>query len=489
MRRANCCLLAAIVLVYLCTVTHLGHAATRTWVGGNNNWDSSTANWSPADEPDSNDDAVFNSPDFVTMTINQLVEGVTLSGGASLSTGTQFLNVNGTIDLDGLSTSLTVHTNALLGGTPPSVSIDADDIIITGGAEWFMANDVTVFDSSTTGGSDADTVGVVTVGTGSTFNGNSRLLLNNSVSSSTVLFQNNGTINALTYGNPGFIASGTLTLDAPDPESRIDLDGASGAGSVNVLRSQTLDMNIRQSDDFDGTIGMFASSTFDSQFEWLLNGTMNVNSGFIAGTPPFGSDQPAGVAVVAGGMVTMSESDSRINVVQNDATLQFDAPLMANDGVIDNNGHLIFNANATIGSGVDFFMEFDADMTVNATVTVNDADWDWDDNGGDNNDLTINDSGTLNANISAAGASRWTGDMHIVGGTLNVQGDSNNWEQTGGNITFEGTSLGVIGGDQFSLTGGTIPRAAGRERRHQLGHVLGRRHAGRRRRTRIDRRR
>ncbi len=456
-----CCAkwLRPVLVVMLVSTVAIGDstlAATRTWIGGNNNWDILAANWTPADEPDSNDDAVFNTSNFVTMTINQLVEGVTLSGGASLSTGTQFLNVNGTIDLDGLSTSVTVHTNSLLGGTPPSVSIDADDIIITGGAEWFMANDVTVFDSSTTGGSDADTVGVVTVGTGSTFNGNGRLLLNNSVSTSTVLFQNNGTINALTYGNPGFITSGTLTLDAPDPESRIDLDGTTGAGSVNVLRSQTLDMNIRQSDDFDGTINIFANAELDFQHAWELNGTMNVNSGFIAGNPPFEPDQSAGIAVVAGGTVTMSESDSRINVVHNDGTLQFDAPLMANDGVIDNNGHLIFNANATIGSGVDFFMEFDADLTVNATVTVNDADWNWDDNGGSNNDLTINDNGTLNANITAAGASTWTGDMHIVGGTLNVEGDNNNWEQTSGNITIEGTSLGVIGGDQFSLTGGTF---------------------------------
>lgn len=442
-------------------VAEATQAATRTWVGGNNNWDSSTANWSPADEPDSNDDAVFNTPDFVTMTINQTLEGLTLSNGASLSTGTQSLMVNGTIDLDGLNTSLTVHTNSFLGGTPPLVSVNADDIMVTGGAEFFMANDVTLFDTSTSGGSDSDTVGVFTVGAGSRLAGNGRLLLNNSVSSPTVLFRNNGSIDALTYGNPGFVTAATLTLDAPDTESRIDLDGTSGAGTVNVFRSQTLDMNIRQNDDFDGTINVFAASTLDFQFDWLLNGTMNVQSGFIAGNPPFNPDQPAGIAVVAGGTVTMSESDSRINVVHDDGTLQFDAPLVANDGVIDNNGHLIFNADATIGSGVDFFMEFSADLTVNATVTVNDADWNWDDNGGSNNDITINDNGTLNANITAAGASVWNGDMHINGGTLNVQGDNNNWEQVGQNVLFEGTSLGVIGGDKFILTNGTVRAESG----------------------------
>lgn len=445
-----------VIVLHAGLVAEATQAATRTWVGGNNNWDSSTANWSPADEPDSNDDAVFNMPDFVTMTINQTLEGLTLSNGASVSTATQSLNVDGTIDLDGLNTSLTVHTNAFLGGTPPLVSVNADDIIVTGGAEFFMANDVTLFDTSTSGGSDSDTVGVFTVGAGSRLAGNGRLLLNNSISSSTVLFQNNGSIDAFSYGNPGFITSSTLTLDAPDPESRIDLDGTSGAGTVNVFRSQTLDMNIRQNDDFDGTINVFATSTLDFQFDWLLNGTMNVNSGFIAGNPPFVPDQPAGIAVVDGGTVTMSESDSRINVIHDDGTLQFDAELVATDGVIDNNGHLIFNADATIGSGVDFLMEFSADLTVNATVTVNDTDWNWDDNGGSNNDIIINDNGTLNANITAAGASVWNGDMHINGGTLNVQGDNNNWEQVGRNVLFEGTSLGVIDGDQFILTNGTV---------------------------------
>lgn len=456
MRSIHCFGLCCLVVFATAVVDPICRAAPRTWVGGNNNWDSTTANWSPADEPDSNDDAVFNTPNFVTMTINQTLEGLSLSNGASVSTSTQSLNVNGTIDLDDPNTSLTIFTNAFIIGTPPVVSVNADDVIVTGGAEFFMANDVTIHDTSTSGGSDSDTIGVVTIGSGSTFNGNGRLLLNNSISSSVVLFQNNGTINALSYGNPNFVTAGTLTLDAPDPDSRIDLDGTSGTGAVNVFRSQTLDMNIRQNDDFDGTINIFATSTLDFQHAWELNGTLDVNSGFIAGIPPFGIDQPAGIAVVDGGTVTMSESDSRINVVHNDGTLQLNAPLVANNGVIDNNGHLIFNADATIGSGVDFFMEFDADLTVNANVTVNDADWNWDDNGGSNNDIVINDNGTLNANITASGASVWNGDMHINGGTLNVQGDNDNWEQVGRNVLFEGTSLGVIGGDQFILTNGTV---------------------------------
>lgn len=453
---ANSLRLCSGLLLFGFLLAEATQAATRTWVGGNGNWDSSTGNWSPADEPDSNDDAVFSSADFVTMTIGQTLEGLTLSGGASLSTGTQSLNVNGTIDLDDTSTSLTVFTNAFIIGTPPLVSVNADDVIVTGGAEFFMANDVTVHDTSTSGGSDADTVGVFTVGAGSRLAGNGRLLLNNSVSSSFVLFQNNGSIDALSYGNPSFSTVETLTLDAPDPDARIDLDGTSGAGSVNVFRNQTLDMNIRQNDDFDGTINLFHDSKLDFQHAWELNGVMDVETGFIAGTPPFIPDIPAGVAVVAGATITMNESDSRINVVHDDGTLQFDAPLVANDGVIDNNGHLIFNADATIGSGVDFFMEFSADLTVNATVTVNDADWNWDDNGGSNNDITINDGGTLNANITAAGASVFNGDLHMVGGVLNVQGDGNNWEQTGGNITFEGSALSRIEGDRFFQTSGTL---------------------------------
>ncbi|MGI9458236.1 MAG: beta strand repeat-containing protein, partial [Aeoliella sp.] len=436
-------------------------ALDRTWIGGNANWDTSTSNWSPADEPDSDDRAIFNTGNFVFMTINQTLEGLFLSGGMNLSTGTQFANVNGTIDLDDANTLLTVHTNALLGGTPPVTSINADDIIVTGGAEFRMANDVTIHDTSNLGGSDADFFGTMTVGAGSTLSGNGRLLFNNSLSSSIVLLQNNGTISALSYGNPGFFSSETLWIDAPDTDARIDLDGISDSSVVNVFREQTLDMNIQQTDDFDGTINLFHNTVLDFAHDWELNGVMDVENGFIAGTPPLFPDIPAGDAVVAGGKVTMNESDSRINVVHNDGTLQLDAELDANDGVIDNNGHLIFNAAADIGASVDFLMEFDADLTVNDSVIVHDTDWNWDDNGGGNNDITINDFGFLSAQITAPGASVFSGDMHIVGGSLLVQGDNNNWEQTGGNITFEGTSIGSISGDQFIMTAGTFRVVAG----------------------------
>ena len=464
MSRANRCLCLwayTFLLQLVCLTETRLVALDRTWVGSNGNWDGSTANWNPADEPDSNDRAIFNAADQVTMTINQTIEGLILSNGVRLSTSTQSLNVNGTIDLDDANTTLIVHTNALLGGTPPVVSVNADDVIVTGGAEFLMANDVTIHDTSTSGGSDGDTVGVFTVGAGSALAGNGRLLLNNSISSPTVLFQNNGTIAALSYGNPSFVTASTLTLDAPDPESRIDLDGISGSSVVNVFASQTLDMNIQQSDDFDGTINVFHNATLDFEHFWELNGVLNIETGFVAGTPPFIPDTPAGVGVVRGGTIAMNETDSRINVVHNDGTLQLDAPLVANLGVIDNNGHLIVNSDSVVGQNVTFLMEFDADLTVNNNFVVNDSDWDWDDNGGSNNDITINDNGRLHANITAAGASVFSGDLHIVGGVLNVQGDNDDWHQTGGNITFESGPLGLIEGDEFVLTAGTFRAATG----------------------------
>ncbi len=38
-----------------------------TWIGGNANWDASNANWNPTDEPDANDEAIFNTPNTVNM--------------------------------------------------------------------------------------------------------------------------------------------------------------------------------------------------------------------------------------------------------------------------------------------------------------------------------------------------------------------------------------------------------------------------------------
>ena len=55
----------------------VSRAVNITWTGGNASWidGGSTANWSPADEPDSDDVAIFNTDNVVQLGSNNTVSG------------------------------------------------------------------------------------------------------------------------------------------------------------------------------------------------------------------------------------------------------------------------------------------------------------------------------------------------------------------------------------------------------------------------------
>ncbi len=88
-----------------------GHtsAAAIIWMGGNANWDASNANWNPADEPDSNDEAIFNTPNAVNMAnATDTIQALTLSGGIDLLTNGNDLVVDGLVQLGDAGTVLAI---------------------------------------------------------------------------------------------------------------------------------------------------------------------------------------------------------------------------------------------------------------------------------------------------------------------------------------------------------------------------------------------
>src|SRR5215212_8391403 len=103
-------------------------AANRTWIGGNNDWDTSNANWNPADEPDVDDVAIFNTPNSVDLVnASEQILGLTMSGGIDLSTNGSYLAVSGLVQLSGGGTNLIIS-----GGD--SV-LQADAVIVNSGAD------------------------------------------------------------------------------------------------------------------------------------------------------------------------------------------------------------------------------------------------------------------------------------------------------------------------------------------------------------------
>ena len=78
-------------------------AAPVTWIGGSGIWidgDTNNANWNPADEPDTVDEAIFNTADVVRWAARMGFTAVTMSGGIDLLTGGHTLSLLGTVQLD-----------------------------------------------------------------------------------------------------------------------------------------------------------------------------------------------------------------------------------------------------------------------------------------------------------------------------------------------------------------------------------------------------
>ena len=76
-------------------------ALDRTWIGGNVDWldGGSAANWNPADEPDADDVAIFNTNNAVTLGSNNSIVGLTMSASVELDVSTFTLTVDGLTQL------------------------------------------------------------------------------------------------------------------------------------------------------------------------------------------------------------------------------------------------------------------------------------------------------------------------------------------------------------------------------------------------------
>ena len=114
----------------------VGRAVNITWVGGDNSWvdGGSTANWSPADEPDFDDVAIFNTNNVVQLGSNNTIAGLTMSNSIELNLNGNTLNVAGLTSLTGADTTLTIAAaTAVLSGQNVTVASGATVAIEGGG--------------------------------------------------------------------------------------------------------------------------------------------------------------------------------------------------------------------------------------------------------------------------------------------------------------------------------------------------------------------
>jgi hypothetical protein len=391
-------------------------AAERTWIGGNVDWvdNSGNANWAPvADEPDPDDEAIFNTPNTLSLGSNNSIQALTLSDDISLSTANYDLTVDGSIQLVD----------------------DSTDLIIGGAASVVMADRVTINNLGEvrmSGGTlnivEETRNGLLDINLGGLLSGVGTVNMQDALPGIASLLINDGEISATSSssiigGAPP--PAGTLRISVSDAtDGRFDLDGSSGNGVVNAFRNQTLQVNGTLSDSFSGEMNLSHNSTVDISTSWTLDtGTIDVTNGFVPGgmlIPPI----PADVSIIGGG--TLTQTGGTITVVDSDGTLQFNAPFTMNGGNLVNNGRVVFNADATIGAGANFTMPTaSSSITVNAGVTVNidQPNFNPDGSGAATNVISVNSGGVLDLELGAGADESLSGIINLNGGVLNMSTD------------------------------------------------------------------
>jgi hypothetical protein len=292
-------------------------AANRTWVGGNNDWNASTANWSPADEPDADDTAIFNSVVSVDLAnADEVIDELDVFGGADLDLNGNDLTVGGLVSLAHADTNLYVG--------PISSALTAEDIAISGGSILWLRGGVI-------GVSKSGGTGHVLVGAGGTLAGHGTISLTDILSNNTTLMANDGMINATSTAiDIGGSTAATLAIAASAmPYGQVDLDGGFEGGVVSVGRNDMLRVDANLADGFDGTINLSAGATLDFVRGWSLGGTLNVNTeGITPGTA-------GSAATIAGNVFNYYDGVIEINPL---STLRIASFLNAGAGAIDIDG-------------------------------------------------------------------------------------------------------------------------------------------------------
>jgi hypothetical protein len=353
-------------------------ASNRTWVGGNNDWNTSSANWSPGDEPDEDDTALFDSNVSVDLAnATEAIAELGMSNGADLDLNGNDLTVGGQVVLSGAGTNLIVPGPDSMLRAESITLVTSTRLVLRGGA-------IEVSES----GSGTGYFSVF----GGTLFGHGTISLTDGLSSNATLLQNYGEIVATSTAiDIGGSTAATLTINAlAIPYAQLDLDGPFEDGVVTVARNDTLRVDANLADGFDGTINLSAGATLDFVQGWSLGGVLNVNTeGVTPGTA-------GSAATIAGNVFNYYDGVIEINPL---STLRIASSLNAGAGVIDiDGGTLILDGGAIIFEDVDITLR---------------------------NEAVLRGKGQIIANVNPTGFDSGPESLLADNGTLRLDGDFN----------------------------------------------------------------
>ncbi len=332
----RCCLGLALVVIGLADGSAV-QAGQIFWIGGNANWDSTITRWNPNDEPDPDDEAIFNTSHSVNLAnSSESILALTMSGGIDLYLNGNDLTVNGgNVTLSGASTLLDIPTNSTLNSD--DVFVNADASLTMHGGTITMAQSV----------GDA----VLTVAAGGAMGGFGTIHSTDAISvPNTTVFSLGGNLVVTSFDLFSQQAA-TLAINVP-ANGRVDLDQTNAV--IDIARNDTLDINGAAHDPavdaYSGTLNLAEGATLDMSNAW------GMNSGSIHAETHGINVNTAGTAATIAG-ATFTQSGGTIDLADSLDSLRITANFTATGGSINNNGHMILH-DATI-NGANFQMNGD----------------------------------------------------------------------------------------------------------------------------------
>ncbi len=387
----------------------LATAVTIAWDDGytglgNKQWTQSL-NWSPNVLPAAGDDVIIGNlaaaqGDATLINQDFTIGSLTLMSGASADTSSNFLQINGPLDIGLASRMIISRHNS--GPSTPSFQMGGPISIANLGS----------FDIR---GGFARLGGSVTVSLGGAFEGYGDFQFTNGLGSATTIFTNNGSLRTGRASGAAANEHFILRLRANDADGFIDLDGVNDNRVVNIVENTTLDldMSIRT---FRGTMTMAASSVFDAQPGLVSSGgaVFEINAATAnAGVPA--------TATIRGESLNLS--DATINV--NTGTLVIESDLTGNalsSIVLDPNSTLQLDGDVTYSGTLTRSATGRNDWIINGNTELSGGAIHWGLSAVD--DTVINDGGELRMvgdfNVGTLSENKYHGEIFLNRGRLTL---------------------------------------------------------------------
>jgi hypothetical protein len=414
-----------------------------TWTGNDGNDWFYLGNWSGFEfgvVPTTNDTAIINNGDSVFVTRNfaasDQINGLTLSGGSKLlnvptanvlePSGYELIvdnNGSALTQLSGAGTELIIYENA---SGESQDGFDTDLMAVNSGATVSIGNGRLEVDSFLAGANSSVSLDI---NSGATLRGYGWVDLQASSPSTFNALQNDGLIHVYGYGLAGTYQV-ALAINVTNGNGRIDLDGSSGTGTVQIDDFGQLEINAPLADDFDGLITMGRSTVLRMDSDWTNNRSSSSLMGDIV------VNAGSGTARIRGG-TTPNTFTNKGNITVNSGTLHLDSITNLSGGAIQVSGGVSQNADAA----------------VNAPTIISGAGfWDLDGTSGTSH-WEVNDALTLNvARIeSGSGSQVFDGRIDLNGaGTTMTVNTAGPWTMNGTLNLNSGTLAGIA---QMAVTG------------------------------------